>query len=545
MAARPIGRYCYRSATSVDANSRHAKHHLMQFLRLNKGPRPSCIDLKRIPVPATTNPMSKTSRKPIEIAAVAKKLLGFPSLRPGQREAIQSLMEGRDTLLVQPTGSGKSAVYQLAGALLEGATVIVSPLIALQKDQADAIQASQLDATAVVNSTLSASERDETLAQIEAGNVEYIFLAPEQLRKPETIERLKNANVSLIAIDEAHCISQWGHDFRPDYLGLSHVIEALGHPPVLAMTATASKEVRTEIVTRLGLQDPRIFVHGFDRPNISLRVDLFSTKDEKYQSLLRRVEFADKPGIVYVSTHKNAETIAADLQQLGVEAVCYHGGMKSKDREEIQNKFMNGDVPVIVATNAFGMGVDKPDIRFVYHADVSDSLDAYYQEIGRAGRDGEPAEAVLFYRPQDISSQSFKTGTAHVDSSALEAVYNALVKHKGAMTREELCVASKFNARKLVGLLHKLEETGAVAHLENGDLKATTNQPLSEVIEEAEHHQQFHKDLRKRRLQQMQQFAECRRCRRECLLQYFGDDYKGPCGNCDRCEELGLLAKVA
>ncbi len=486
-----------------------------------------------------------TPRKHLDIASAANKLLGFKSLRPGQREAIQSLLEGHDTLLVQPTGSGKSAVYQIAGALLEGSTLVVSPLIASQKDQSDAIEASRLEPTAVMNSTLSAIELKETLEQIDEGKVEYIFMAPEQLRKAETIERLKSANVSLFAIDEAHCISQWGHDFRPDYLGLAQVIEALDHPPVLAMTATASKEVRSEIVARLGLSSPRVFVHGFDRPNISLRVDLFSTKDEKYQALLRRVEFADKPGIVYVSTHKNAQTIAADLQQIGVPAVFHHGGLKAKDREEIQNRFINGDVPVIVATNAFGMGVDKPDIRFVYHADVSDSLDAYYQEIGRAGRDGKPAEAVLFYRPQDISSQNFKTGTAHVDSASLEAVYNALLEQKGPMSREELSVASKFNARKLVGLLHKLEETGAVAHLENGKIQATSHRPLSEVIEEAEHRQQFQKELRKRRLQQMQQYAECRRCRRECLLRYFADDYGGPCGNCDRCEEHGVLAKVA
>jgi ATP-dependent DNA helicase RecQ len=286
-------------------------------------------------------------------------------------------------------------------------------------------------------------------------------------------------------------------------------------------------------------------VQGFDRPNISLRVDLFSTKDAKYQSLQRRVEFADKPGIVYVSTHKNAETIAADLQRIGVEAVCYHGGMKAREREEIQNKFMGGDVPVIVATNAFGMGVDKADIRFVYHADVSDSLDAYYQEIGRAGRDGEPAEAVLFYRPQDISSQNFKTGAAHVDSESLEALYNALLDQKGPMSREELCQASRFSARKLVGLLQKLEETGAVARLESGEIEATSSRPLSEVIEEAEHRQQFHKELRTRHLQQMRQYAECRQCRRECLLRYFGDDDAGPCGNCDRCEEHGVLSKVA
>src|SRR5215472_9259260 len=358
--------------------------------------------------------MSNIPRKLIDIGVAAKRLLGFESLRPGQREAIESLLQGRDTLLVQPTGSGKSAVYQIAGALMDGSTVVVSPLIALQKDQADTIEASGLDGAAVVNSTLNTTERREMLERVEGGQVEYIFLAPEQLRKPEMLDRLRAANVGLIAVDEAHCISRWGHDFRPDYLQTGQAIEALGHPPTLAMTATASREVRTEIIERLGLKNPRVFVHGFDRPNISLRVDLFSGKDEKCESLLRRVEFAEKPGIVYVATHKNAETIAADLQQMGVDALFYHGGLKAKQREEIQDKFMQGDVPVIVATNAFGMGVDKPDIRFVFHADASDSLDAYYQEIGRAGRDGNPAEAVLFYRAQDINAQQYKTGGGNV-----------------------------------------------------------------------------------------------------------------------------------
>ncbi|HKO11430.1 MAG TPA: ATP-dependent DNA helicase RecQ, partial [Acidobacteriaceae bacterium] len=340
-----------------------------------------------------------------DIAAAARKLLGFSGLRPGQSEAIRSLLRGQDTLVVQPTGSGKSAIYQIAGALLPGSTVIVSPLIALQKDQAEAIDNSGLKDVAVVNSTLSPGEQRAMLERIEGGQVEYILLAPEQLKKPETLERLQEANVSLFAVDEAHCISQWGHDFRPDYLDLPQAIAALGRPPVLAMTATASPAVRDDIIARLGLREPRVLVRGFDRPNISLRVDVFTTPEEKFDALLRRVEFADKPGIIYVATHKEVESLAAQLNARGVQAVGYHGGMKGKDREAIQNAFMSGETPVIVATNAFGMGVDKADIRFVFHADPSESLDAYYQEIGRAGRDGEPAEAVLFYRAQDINAQ--------------------------------------------------------------------------------------------------------------------------------------------
>lgn len=485
--------------------------------------------------------MPPRHRKPIDISAAAQKLLGFKSLRPGQREAIQSLLEGRDTLLVQPTGSGKSAVYQIGGSLLAGSTVIVSPLIALQKDQADSIQASRLDETAVVNSTLSTAEHQEALERIESGEVEFIFLAPEQLRNPEALDRLRNAGISLFAIDEAHCISHWGHDFRPDYLELAHVIEALDHPVVLAMTATASKEVRAEIIERLGMQDPRVFVHGFDRPNISLRVDLFSDEDEKLEAVVKRVEFAEKPGIVYVSTHKHAEMLAKELKDRGVDAAFYHGGLKAKDREEIQDRFMNGDVPVIVATNAFGMGVDKPDIRFVYHADVSDSVDAYYQEVGRAGRDGEPAEAVLFYRPGDISAQRYKTGAGRVNTADLQAITDALVSKDKTASPQQLSQDTGLSQRKVINIVHKLEEVGAASKLTSGEVQLVQEKSSAQMIEAASEQQQLLKDLRSRRLQQMQLYAEGRSCRREFILHYFGDDFSGPCGNCDRCEAMGAM----
>jgi ATP-dependent DNA helicase RecQ len=287
----------------------------------------------------------------------------------------------------------------------------------------------------------------------------------------------------------------------------------------------------------------RVLVHGFDRPNISLRVDIFSSKQEKHDAVLRRVEWAEKPGIVYVSTQKNAETIAAELQQIGVDAAFYHGGLKPKEREEIQNRFLNGDVPVIVATNAFGMGVDKPDIRFVYHADVSESLDGYYQEIGRAGRDGEPAEAVLFFRPQDISSQQYKTGSGTVDSRALESVAHALANHKTPATRDDLARETSLSSRKLTGIVQKLEEVGAAKQLETGEIQAAKEGSIVDIAEVAAEQQEQQRESRRMRLKQMQGYAECRRCRRECLLGYFGDDYSGPCGNCDRCEEAGVKTK--
>ena len=343
-------------------------------------------------------------------------------MRPGQEDAIRAVLAKKDTLVVMPTGSGKSAIYQIAGLMLPGATVVISPLIALQKDQVDAINAQACEEAVVVNSTQRVTQAREALEKIEEGKGKFLFLAPEQLHKQETMDALKAAEISLFVIDEAHCISQWGHDFRPDYLELGAVIERLGHPVVLAMTATASAEVRKEIVKQLGMRRPKRFVHGFDRPNIHLRVDRFETEDKKLEAVVHRVRWADKPGIVYVGTRKAAEEIMRLLDEEGIRALFYHGGLKASERESIHEQFMSGDSEVIVATNAFGMGIDKRDVRFVYHYDVSDSLDAYYQEIGRAGRDGEKSEAVLFFRQADIGAVSFHTGAAGVDPEEKESL---------------------------------------------------------------------------------------------------------------------------
>jgi ATP-dependent DNA helicase RecQ len=307
------------------------------------------------------------------------------------------------------------------------------------------------------------------------------------------------------------------------------------------MTATASPEVRAEIIDRLGLRKPRIFVRGFDRPNISLRVDTFPNTDQKCEALIRRVEFADKPGIVYVSTHKAAQSLAADLLHRGVEAVFYHGGLKAKDREAIQNRFMGGDVPVMVATNAFGMGVDKSDVRFVYHADVSDSLDAYYQEIGRAGRDGKPAEAVLFFCSRDIGAQQFKTAGG-INAEELESVATVLADQAGPMSSDDLAAQTGLSKRKLANLVHKLEEVGAAAQLDSGEIEILSGQSPSQIVANAAAQQQLFNDMRKRRLEQMRDYSEGRTCRRQVLLQHFGEEYTGPCGCCDRCEASRAVA---
>ena len=340
------------------------------------------------------------------IERVARHALGFERLRPGQLEAAEAVVTGRDTLAVLSTGSGKSAIYEIAGLLLPGPTLVVSPLIALQRDQVRALHERALGA-APLNSAVSARDRAAALAELAEDALEFLLLAPEQLANEQVLADLVAARPSLVVVDEAHCISEWGHDFRPDYLRLGDAIAALDHPTVLALTATAGPLVREEIVERLGLRDPAIVVRGFDRPNIVLEVERFHEAHHKDQSLLERVAGSPRPGIVYAATRRRTEELAQALAARGLAARAYHAGLGRHDREAAERAFMGGELDAIVATTAFGMGIDKPDVRWVVHAEIPESLDAYYQELGRAGRDGEPAEAVLFYRPEDLGLRRF------------------------------------------------------------------------------------------------------------------------------------------
>jgi ATP-dependent DNA helicase RecQ len=362
-----------------------------------------------------------------------------------------------------------------------------------------------------------------------------VFLAPEQLRRADTVELLANKKISLFAVDEAHCISEWGHDFRPDYMQLGAVVERLHHPSVLAMTATASKQVRDEIVDRLGMRRPRIIVNGFDRPNIHLRVDHFEKESEKMDALVHRVRWADKPGIVYVGTRRHAESLVQALEDEGVNALFYHAGLKAAERRTIQDKFMDGNAEVIVATNAFGMGIDKANVRFVYHYDVSDSLDAYYQEIGRAGRDGEKAEAILFFRSEDIGATKFRSGEAKLDVAEIERVAAAIADQEGPVDREEIADEVDLSDRKLTKVLNRLEDVGAVEVLPTGAVEFNVEADLNETATEAAHEQERRKEIKRERIALLEEYADTSACRREHLLRYFGDSFTGPCGNCDNC----------
>jgi len=480
-----------------------------------------------------------------DVVRLARERLGFDGLRPGQLESIESVLGGRDTLCVMSTGSGKSAIYQLAGMLLDGPTVVVSPLIALQQDQMEAVE-QRTDAVeaATLNSTLSERQRGELLEDLEDDEVEFVLLAPEQLANEEVLARLRDSGVSLFVVDEAHCVSQWGHDFRPDYLRVGPAIEALGHPPVLALTATAAPVVREEILEVLGMRAANVVVRGFDRPNIRLEVGRFHEASKKHAALVERVVEAAgagrTPGIVYCATKRASEELTDELRDRGVRADVYHGGLSARQRERRQEAFMEtGDVDVMVATIAFGMGIDKPDIRFVFHHDVSESVDSYYQEIGRAGRDGDPAQAVLFYRQQDLGLRRF-FASGGVNGDEILQVARALLARRAAVRPAQLAETLPLSDTKLATAVQHLVDVDFARVEDDGAVRAARDDvDLPEAVEHAAEAEEHRQAFDRSRVEMMRAYAEGDGCRRAFLLGYFGEAYDPPCGNCDVCDEKG------
>lgn len=483
---------------------------------------------------------------------------GIASLRDGQKDIIRSVIAGRDTLAVMPTGAGKSLCYQLPALHLPGLTLVVSPLIALMKDQADKLAANHVQSV-LVNSTVTRTEERKALASIAGGEVRIVFVTPERLASPAFIDLLRQPDtprLSLAVVDEAHCISQWGHDFRPAFLDIPVALDAVGRPPLLALTATATREVADDIVQSLRMREPNVVRTGIYRPNLQYRVVQTSAAgpqassratERKRAQLLTTLEAFEGAGIVYTATVAEAERIRDWLaERHGSEAVSrYHGKLTARVREAEQERFMSGEARIMVATNAFGMGIDRPDIRFIVHYQMPGSLDAYYQETGRAGRDGEAAHCVLLFDLNDRRIHQFFMAGRYPDAALAQRVCDTLAASResspGGLTLAQLREAlpeagAKVGSNKLDVCVKMLTEQRVLMRDRRRRIRLPDTAPARKAIEDAV--QRFEEMSRrdKRVLERMIDYAQSGRCRWRLILEHFDDSGEVErCGHCDNC----------
>jgi ATP-dependent DNA helicase RecQ len=487
----------------------------------------------------------------MDLTAELTRHFGHPAFREGQREVVEAVLAGRDVVAVMPTGSGKSLCYQLPALLLPGLTLVVSPLIALMKDQVDGLEARRLPAT-FINSSLPAEERARRLEAMERGAYRLVYFAPERIQSERFVAAVRAAGVARLAVDEAHCISQWGHDFRQDYLRLGPLREALGEPSTIALTATATPEVRQDIIAQLRLREPFVALTGFERPNLRLEAVTCRSKAAKLESLDEVLERWAGPGLVYAATRGHVEEVAAHLAASGQQVAAYHAGLADEERQRVQEALMGDRLRVVVATNAFGMGVDKPDLRFVVHYDIPGTVEAYYQEAGRAGRDGRPALCRLLFSFADRPIQEFFLNGANPPAALIGALFARLQREGPVRVIPEawaLSLGAGRNGMAISTALGILARAGVITRtaLESADGSATWRAVAPGPAEALPVDWEWLKRkaaLDRRKLERMVAYALGRTCRQAAILEYFaGRPDAAACGRCDRCAEASRPAQ--
>ena len=514
---------------------------------------PMSAAVENVALPGLGPPPPEPVARSRDPEGALRELFGFPAFRPGQREAVEAAVAGRDVLVVMPTGSGKSLCYQLPALMRADLTLVVSPLVSLMQDQVQALERVAPGSVGLVNAQQDAAANRRAVERAAAGDLRLLYVAPERFSSPGFLDRIRRARIGLFVVDEAHCVSQWGHDFRPDYFRLADAARWLGAGSILASTATATPQVAADIVGRLGLRDPVKVATGFDRPNLSFAVVPCANKQAVHRGIAAALAEPEAlPGIVYAGTRAECERLAGRLgSELGVDTIAYHAGLPRDARAEAQRRFMAGEAPVVVATNAFGMGVDKADVRTVCHESVPSSIEAYYQEAGRAGRDGRPARCLLFATGKDKGLHVFFIERSAVGDDALQAVARRIVSAASAPVEGApsgtyrlpigplaAAAGDDENVRAIVGHLARagvVQPSPSAPDVIAGRLAGAWDGRALAVCRSAA---QEGTRVRWRQYRSVWAWVEGSSCRREGILRHFGDHSTpapaGPC--CDVCD---------